>query len=270
MINVNYAAITGEIKGFYPDDIGYPSIPEPTIEIDAATHQGCINNPGRRRVDLNTLQIVEYNPVPTLSETQAAKLAELKSARNAAESATPFVYDGSSFDYDALSRERINAAVSGATIAVVSGTATSTVVDEWTLADNSKRNMTIADWLAFRQAEITRRGTYRTTYNTLKAQVEALVTEVSVGTKTESEAIVAINAISCIFDTGSPTKTTAEVKLAQKQKLTSEYAGYRDNYRKAWFGATANKDSVTANEILDETAALEVELMRKKEAIDNE
>ncbi len=197
MIKVNYNVVTGEILGYYPDDIPYPSIPEPTIEIDTATHQDCINNPGRRRVDLSTLQIVEYNPVPTLAEVQAAKIAELKAARNAAEAASPFVYDGSSFDYDALSRERINAAISGATIAAISGMDTSTVVAEWTLQDNAKRNMTIADWMAFRQAEIARSGECHAHYNALKADIEAIVEETTATppTKTEAEAIVAINAI---------------------------------------------------------------------------
>jgi hypothetical protein len=133
----------------------------------------------------------------TLSTVITKKLAELKAARNSAESATPFVYDGSSFDYDSLSRERINAAISGATIAAISGISTSTVVAEWTLQDNAKRNMTIADWLAFRQAEITRSGSCHTHYNALKTDIEAIVEETTATppTKTEADAIVAINAI---------------------------------------------------------------------------
>jgi len=195
MIKTHYDTVTGAIKGFYPEDIDYVSIPEPTIEIDTATHQDCINNPGRRRVDLVTLTIVEYVLVATLSERQTAKLAELKTARNAAEAATPFVYDGSSFDYDSLSRERINAAVSAATIAAVSGTATSAVLSTWVLADNTNREMTVADWLAFRQAEVSRSAICHTTYNTLKERVEALAAEVTAGNKTEAAAITAINAI---------------------------------------------------------------------------
>ena len=196
MIKAHYD-VTGAILGYYPDGIAYPSIPDPNIEIDAATHMDCINNPGKRRVDLATLQVVAYEPVLTLPEVQMAKIAELKSSRNAAESASPFVYDGSSFDYDSLSRERINAAISGATIAAISGVAINTVVAEWTLQDNTKRNMTIADWLAFRQAEITRSGSCHTHYNALKSDIEAIVEETATTppTKTEAEAIVAINAI---------------------------------------------------------------------------
>jgi len=133
--------------------------------------------------------------VGDLAGVMAAKIDELKAARNAAEAATPFVYDGSNFDYDSLSRERIDAAVSAATIAAVSGTATSAVLATWVLADNTSREMTVADWLAFRQAEVSRSAICHATYNTLKERVEALAAEVIAGTKTEAAAITAINAI---------------------------------------------------------------------------
>lgn len=68
MIKVNYDT-DGNILGFYPDDIGYATIPEPYIEIDKATHQDCIQNPGLRRVDIATQKIVEYTrPEPTAKE----------------------------------------------------------------------------------------------------------------------------------------------------------------------------------------------------------
>ena len=73
MIKVNYDAATGEIKGFYPDFIDYSSIPEPYIIINEATHQDCIDNPGLRRVDLDTKQIGVYTPPgPTAAESIAA------------------------------------------------------------------------------------------------------------------------------------------------------------------------------------------------------
>lgn len=58
MIKVNYDTKTGAIKGFYPEDIGYVSIPEPHIEIDETTHQDCMNHQGLRKVDLATQKIV--------------------------------------------------------------------------------------------------------------------------------------------------------------------------------------------------------------------
>ena len=94
--------------------------------------------------------------VPTLSEIKEQRKEYIKMKRNQAESATPFLYDGSLFDYDSLSRERINSAVIGSTIAAVSGVPVSTVVAVWRLYDNSERDMTVADWLAFKQAEIAR------------------------------------------------------------------------------------------------------------------
>ena len=63
MIKVNYDATTGEIKGFYPDDIGYSSIPEPHIEITTEQHIDCINNPSNRKVDLETKKIISFEPV---------------------------------------------------------------------------------------------------------------------------------------------------------------------------------------------------------------
>jgi hypothetical protein len=78
VIKINYDAITGKILGYYPDDIGYSSIPEPFFEIDDTTHQDCVNNPGLRRVDLTTKTIVEYTPAaPTAEELKQQKIAAL-------------------------------------------------------------------------------------------------------------------------------------------------------------------------------------------------
>lgn len=76
MVKVNYNAATGEIKGFYPDSIIYSSIPEPYIEIDKATHQECIDNPGLRKVDLTTLKVVECE-LATVTQTTDEKIAAL-------------------------------------------------------------------------------------------------------------------------------------------------------------------------------------------------
>ena len=76
MIKVNYDSTTGEIKGFYPDDVGYVSIPEPHIEIDEIAHRDCINHQGLRKVDIATQKIVEY--VPEIAEpTKDEKVAAL-------------------------------------------------------------------------------------------------------------------------------------------------------------------------------------------------
>lgn len=138
----------------------------------------------------------EYTEEQTVDSTSTAKITELKTARNKAEAATPFTYDSSKFDYDSLSRERINAVVSASIIAAQSGTATSTVLATWTLYDNTTRDMTIADWMAFHQAEVARSSECHATYRTLKSQIESIKSDVSSGVKTEAEAISAIQAIS--------------------------------------------------------------------------
>jgi len=80
MIKVNYNLQTGQILGFYPDDIQYTSIPEPYIEITPDQHIDCINNQGLRRVNLQTKQIEAYTPPPP---TPDQLWAALRARRNA-------------------------------------------------------------------------------------------------------------------------------------------------------------------------------------------
>lgn len=86
MVKVYYNQTTGAILGYYPNSEVYPSgVPEPTIEIDKATHMDCINNPGRRKVDpVKKIIIVCDPPKSTLAETQTAALQRLDSAAVAA------------------------------------------------------------------------------------------------------------------------------------------------------------------------------------------
>ncbi len=77
LVKVNYDP-EGNILGYYPDDINYPVIPEPYIEIDTATHQDCIQNPGLRRVDIAKQTIVDYTPPePTAEELLQRQLSAL-------------------------------------------------------------------------------------------------------------------------------------------------------------------------------------------------
>ena len=128
---------------------------------------GWIQDDGCAEWQLNT---------PSLDEAKTTQRALINSSRDAAEAATPFVYDGSPFDYDALSRERINAATSGSIIAAMGGMSVTTVVATWTLADNTSRDMKISDWLAFKQAEIARSSGYFSKATSLKAQIDAAST----------------------------------------------------------------------------------------------
>ena len=116
MIKVNYDAETGEVKGFYPDNISYASIPEPYVEIDESTHQDCINHQGLRKVDLATQKIVEYVPEivePTKEEKlvaldavyQSQFTALAQSLGLASLDANAAVIDGVKADYAALKAE---------------------------------------------------------------------------------------------------------------------------------------------------------------------
>ena len=109
--------------------------------------------------------------IPTAEEVANNHIQRLKSMRNSSESASPFVFEGNAFDYDPLSRERINAAVSGATIAALTGAPLETPTVLWTLADNGQKEMTIADWIAFKQAEITRSAACHAKYNEKKQKI---------------------------------------------------------------------------------------------------
>jgi hypothetical protein len=77
MVKVTYGS-TGNIIGYYPDDIDYPSIPKPYIKIDEAIHRDCMNNPGLRRVDTVNKVIVNYTPPgPTLAQVQQQQFATI-------------------------------------------------------------------------------------------------------------------------------------------------------------------------------------------------
>ena len=63
MIKVNYDSETGQILGFYSNEIEYQSIPEPYIEIDYEQHNDCINNQGYRKIDLETKKVINCTPI---------------------------------------------------------------------------------------------------------------------------------------------------------------------------------------------------------------
>ena len=71
-VKISYNHLTGDITGFYPLDITYQNgIPEPNIEVNEVQWADCVNNPGQRKIDLNTFQIIVIPPyVPTIEEEQ--------------------------------------------------------------------------------------------------------------------------------------------------------------------------------------------------------
>lgn len=104
----------------------------------------------------------------TLADFKAAKWAEIKKAREAAEFGG-FTWDGSTFDSDAMSQSRIMGAVQlanldpGFTIA-------------WTLADNSVRSLSASDMFAVGVALGQHVAAQHEKARTLRAQIEAATT----------------------------------------------------------------------------------------------
>jgi cellulose synthase/poly-beta-1,6-N-acetylglucosamine synthase-like glycosyltransferase len=76
MYYAHYDNQTGEILGFYTSDI-HDNIPTPNIEITYDQWQECLNNQGRRKIDVITKQIVACEPpAPTKDQLLAQLDAE--------------------------------------------------------------------------------------------------------------------------------------------------------------------------------------------------
>jgi hypothetical protein len=78
-----------------------------------------------------------------LDEEKAKKRAEINAAKDEAEAATPFIYLNKPFDYDALSRERLNVAIQLAQSLKIAGVAGTQKVTDWKLADNTLFELTV-------------------------------------------------------------------------------------------------------------------------------
>lgn len=67
-----YDAITGNILGFFSDEIHGDNIPDPNIEITEKEWHDAVLNQDRRKVSRETLKIVEtLSPTPTSKECLA-------------------------------------------------------------------------------------------------------------------------------------------------------------------------------------------------------
>ncbi len=118
----------------------------------------------------------DYRLPRLLTDEKAKARAEINRQRDELEAATPFVYLGKPFDYDKTSRERLGKAIQGATLALIGGTAPATVVTEWTLADNTKLPMTLADLAGFPAAEMARSQQLHNRAGEIKARIVAAET----------------------------------------------------------------------------------------------
>lgn len=112
----------------------------------------------------------------TLSDLQAAKWAQIKRDRDEAEFGG-FTWDGSPFDSDAISQSRIQGAVQLAAMAPG-------VTIDWTLANNSVRNLSAADLANVGAALGMHVAAQHAKARTLRSQIEVAAT------KEEVEAVV--------------------------------------------------------------------------------
>ena len=122
-------------------------------------------------------QVADDYVLPRLLADEKKKArAEINRQRDAKEAATPFQYLSKDFDYDMVSRERLGKAIQGATLALIGGANPNTVAVEWTLADNSKLPMTLADLAGFPTAEMTRSQGLHNKAGEIKARIDAAET----------------------------------------------------------------------------------------------
>lgn len=112
----------------------------------------------------------------TLEQAKARKIELLKATRDARE-VEIIVYNDMSFDYDDKARERLRIARQAIEDAIARGEGTAeTLTQEWTLADNSKADLKLADFIAINTLAAIRSGALHDKYNALKDYVETLTT----------------------------------------------------------------------------------------------
>lgn len=125
-------------------------------------------------------EVVEIPP-PDLKAVKAAKIVELKRIRDTKE-LEPVEFDGSSFDFDSKSYERITAAIYALDMQGTDATIA------WTLADNGSTPVTAANLRGVIAAAAVRSNMLHTKYRELKATVLAAKTAEEVEKITWAEA----------------------------------------------------------------------------------
>lgn len=120
-------------------------------------------------------------PPPSIEAVKSAKIAQLKRIRDTKE-LEPVEFDGSSFDFDSKSYERITAAIYALDM---QGTAAAI---NWTLSDNTTRKVTATNLRGVIAAAAMRSDALHTQYRELKAAVLAAGTVNDVDKITWTEA----------------------------------------------------------------------------------
>ncbi|GEM_PF-2857649 len=128
------------------------------VEVDQEPQQGTLYKDGKFVI-----------PLPDLEAVKAAKIAQLKRIRDKKE-LEPVEFDGSSFDFDSKSYERITAAIYALDMQGTDATIA------WTLADNGSTLVTAANLRGVIAAAAVRSDALHTQYREMKAMVMAAQT----------------------------------------------------------------------------------------------
>ena len=111
-----------------------------------------------------------------LTLEKLAKRQQINAAKDADESASPFIYLDRPFDYDPISRERLNVAIQLAQSLKLAGLPGTQKVTDWKLYDNTLIEMTVDMLCNMPQAFAAKSAELHQKAWTLKAQVDAATT----------------------------------------------------------------------------------------------
>lgn len=111
-------------------------------------------------------------PVTDLETAKARRWSEIKALRSAMEFG-PLLWDGSTFNGDAVAQTRIQASARRAAAAIAAGEA---LTEDWTLADNTVRTLTAADLVALGAALDARPSQLHDIARGLRERIDAALT----------------------------------------------------------------------------------------------
>ena len=119
-------------------------------------------------------QVADNYELPRdLTLEKLAKRQKINAAKDAAEAASPFVYLGKQFDFDSLSRERLNVAIQLAQSLKIAGIPGAQKVTDWKLYDNTLIELTVDMLCSMPQAFAEKSATLHAKAWWLKARVDA-------------------------------------------------------------------------------------------------
>ena len=127
--------------------------------------------------DAGWKQVADNYELPRdLTLEKLAKRQQINAAKDAEESASPFVYLDRPFDYDPISRERLNVAIQLAQTLKIAGVGGQNKVTDWKLSDNTLVEMTVDMLCSMPQAFAEKSAALHLKAWTLKAQIDAATT----------------------------------------------------------------------------------------------